>query len=402
MVQTQDKLILDDKAISYIGQRSMNSREKIESALSPQGSPEFAAVICYEQIYTRDHWHQLTDLPWWYQSSPDLSHAMTWRSQILPGIGQDWMHLPTCCSLAYRQAHKVIEREGRVFLQDADSGAQTELFEPSIGGWEILQHGYTGHVDEIAQTEAELDMLIPKASPFDRETFRAEGHADLANLLLDGFGAQIYPIEHISTPLWNCYSLWGFEGMMEMVARKPGLVRQACSRFLQNEIENIHRAAALGVKGIWIEDCLTDMIHPRDFARLHLPDLHALVEEIRAYGMHSIHYFCGNPAGKLEMILSTGLDALALEESKKGFVIDIAEIAEIVDGRSALLGNLDAISMLPEASEDELRNELARQSSAGRRNGSRFVFSTGSPVTPGTTPQRLRLYCDLAHEIVRG
>jgi uroporphyrinogen-III decarboxylase len=99
------------------------------------------------------------------------------------------------------------------------------------------------------------------------------------------------------------------------------------------------------------------------------------------------------------MILSTGIDALSLEESKKGFIIDIDEIAEAVAGRCALLGNLDAIHLLPQASEEELRIELVRQAAAGRRNDSRFVFSAGSPITPGTTPQRVRLYCDLAHEI---
>lgn len=377
----------------------MNGREMIEAAFTQQGSPEFAAVICYEGIYIRDHWRQLTDLPWWYQFSTDLSQAVSWRCQILPAIGQDWFYLPACRSLEYRHSHKVIERDGRFYLRNNASGLQEELIEPSIGGWEIVHQGYSGHVDTLAQTEAELDLEILESPLFDRDVFRAEGQADLADLLLQEFGAQLYPIAHISTPLWNCYSLWGFEGMMEMVVRKPELVRHACRRFLQNEIENIHLAAALGVKGIWIEDCLTDMIHPRDFSKLHLPDLHALVEEIRSCGMHSIHYFCGNPAGKLDMILSTGLDALALEESKKGFKIDLAEFAEIVDGRCALLGNLDAICLLPEGSEEDLRIELTRQSSAGRRNRSRFVFSTGSPVTPGTSPQRVRLYCDLAHEI---
>ena len=45
------------------------------------------------------------------------------------------------------------------------------------------------------------------------------------------------------------------------------------------------------------------------------------------------------------------------------------------------------------------RAEIVRQIQAGRRNGSRFVMSIGSPVTPGTPPERVRLYCDLAHEL---
>jgi hypothetical protein len=376
----------------------MNGREKIEAAFSPEGTPEFGAVLCYEDIYIRDHWSQLTSLPWWYAFSPDLEHSLAWRQEVLPAIGQDWFSLSACPSRAYRRSHKIIEQDGAVYLINQVTGARERLAEPVIGGWEAFEQGYSGHVEHIAQTVEELDLLIPPAPSFDRLAFQASGRADLTNALLSEFGMQHYPIVHVTSPLWACYYLWGFEGMMEMIALRPGLVAEACQRYLQCSVEAIHQAAALGARGIWIEDCLTDMIHPRDFARLNLPYVRALVEEIRAYSMHSIHYFCGNPAGKLDLLLSSGADALSLEEGKKGFTIDIAQLAEAVDGRCALLGNLDAIHLLPNGSEAELRAEITRQSQAGRRNGSRFVMSVGSPITPATTPERVRLYC----EMVRG
>jgi len=75
---------------------------------------------------------------------------------------------------------------------------------------------------------------------------------------------------------------------------------------------------------------------------------------------------------------------------------------ERVNGRLTVLGNLDAIRLLEKGSEAELRAEIARQIAAGRRNGSRFIMSLGSPVTPGTTVDRVRLYCDLVHELGAG
>jgi uroporphyrinogen-III decarboxylase len=99
------------------------------------------------------------------------------------------------------------------------------------------------------------------------------------------------------------------------------------------------------------------------------------------------------------LLIAAGADALALEESKKGFVTAIEDIVEKVKGRCAVLGNLDAINVLPNASEEQLRAEISRQIAAGRQNGSRFVMSLGSPVTPGTPAQKVRLYCDLVHEL---
>ena len=199
--------------------------------------------------------------------------------------------------------------------------------------------------------------------------------------------------------MWVTYNLWGFAGMMTLIASRPDLVRRACGRYLTGVLRQVTEAAALGARAIWIEECLTDMISPAAFASLNAPVVRQLVEGIAAEGMKSIYYYCGDPGGKWEHILAIGADALALEESKKGFTIDIAEVAERVRGRCTLLGNLDAIDLLEKGSDEDLRREIERQIEAGRRNGSRFVMSLGSPVTPGTTAERVRRYCDLVHEL---
>jgi uroporphyrinogen-III decarboxylase len=95
--------------------------------------------------------------------------------------------------------------------------------------------------------------------------------------------------------------------------------------------------------------------------------------------------------------MDTGADALALEEGKKGFAIDIVAVADRMRGRMALLGNVDAIGLMEHGSDDDLAAEIARQCEAGRRNRGRFVVSLGSPVTPGTPLARVRQYCDLVH-----
>ena len=109
--------------------------------------------------------------------------------------------------------------------------------------------------------------------------------------------------------------------------------------------------------------------------------------------MAAIYYYCGNPAPVWGAILSLPHDALSLEESKKGFRIDIEEVADRIRGRACLLGNLDAITLLEHGSEEALRAESGRQIRAGRRNG--------SPVTPGTSAERVRRYRGIAHDLGR-
>jgi uroporphyrinogen-III decarboxylase len=182
-------------------------------------------------------------------------------------------------------------------------------------------------------------------------------------------------------------------------ALNPALVEYAAKRYLQQAVLEVRECAALGVETIWLEECLTDIISPETFSRINIPIMTALVDEIRSLGMKSIYYYTGNPTDRFKHILSVGADAIALEEGKKGFTIDIEEVVDSVNGRCTVLGNLDAIGILEQGSEDELRAEITRQINAGRRNGGRFIMSIGSPATPGTSLERLCLYREMSHEI---
>ena len=97
--------------------------------------------------------------------------------------------------------------------------------------------------------------------------------------------------------------------------------------------------------------------------------------------------------------MNAGVDALSLEEGKKDFEINIEDVVEIVDGRCTVLGNLDSIGILQNGTGQELRAEIHRQIAAGRKNNRRFIMSIGSPVTPETPAERVRLYCDMVHEL---
>lgn len=377
----------------------MNTIEKFEAAFAPDGTPEIPAVICYENIFARDHWSEITDKPWWYQESPDIDLQIAWLSDFLSATGLDWFRLPLFYSRDERRNIHIENRPEGVYRIDSRTGHEELLEEPRVSGWTVSGQAESPHPQNPADTPEKIDREIPISGVFDPNAITADGRHDLAQVFLKTFGNNIYPYRRVPSPLWQCYNLWGFENMMIMVATQPELVEYACSRFLELSLRAVHEAAALGAQAIFIEECLTDMVSPSDFRKLNLPFLHRLVDEIRLLGKKSIYYFCGNPSGKWKLLIDSGADALALEEGKKGFANNIEEIAGIVNGRCTVLGNLDAIGILQNGTKDELRAEIRRQIAAGRKNKSRFIMSIGSPVTPGTPVERVRLYCDLVHEL---
>lgn len=377
----------------------MTGKEKIEAAFSKAGTPEIPAVICYEGIFIRDHWNQIFASPWWAANVPDIDKQIELKHEMIEKIRQDWFRVHPFYSKQERQSLSIEVRNGNVFKKDKATGQEYQLSEPRIGGWSDKEQSHSIHPDHIVSSKAELDRLIPDPGKVNAKSLNSDGQANLAEALIRTFGAELFPFTHVNSPLWQIYNIWGFEGFMTMIADQPDLVEYACQRALIHVLLDLPTWSAIGVKAIWIEECLTDMISPDAFARLNVPFVRQLAEAIRTAGMKSIYYFCGNPEGKWKHILSIGADALALEESKKGFTIDIEDVVRRVNGHCTVLGNLDAVGVLQLGSETDLRNEIARQIAAGRHNNSRFIMSIGSPVSPETPTERVRLYCDLVHEI---
>jgi len=376
----------------------LTGRDRIEAAFSDQGARDLPAVICYESVFLRDHWTQLTKHPWWYLHVSDADRQVAWTRDLVSAVGQDWLQMFPWTALEDEE-HTTVEvgQEG-VFRIHKRTGQRAQLKPPRISGWEGggVQSIRPGPLPESCE---EIDASIPVPDENDVDPVVCKDRRQVAAAVIEEFGRAVWPYRHVSGPLWKTYGLWGFEGMMLLVATRPELVRHACERYLAIALRNVHEAAEHGARGIWIEDCLTDMISPQAFATLNVPFIRRLIEEIRSAGMKSIYYFCGNTAGKWDLIMSLGMDALALEESKKSFYNDIEEIVERVRGQCVVLGNLDALSVLQNGSEPQLKAQIRRQIAAGRRNGSRFILSLGSPVTPETPIERVRLYCDLVHEL---
>ncbi len=95
----------------------MTGRERLEAAFSPDGARDIGAVICYEDIYIRDRWDEITSRPWWYQMAPDVERQIQWRTDYIGRTGLDWIALPQVRPRAARERLSLEER-ARLELQE--------------------------------------------------------------------------------------------------------------------------------------------------------------------------------------------------------------------------------------------------------------------------------------------
>ena len=378
----------------------MTNREKFLAAFTPQGTDQTPAVASYEGIFIRDHWFSLTEVPWWQAHQGLLDQEIAWTRDFHDESGLEWRAVYECPSRAQRQRQRFERRPDGMWLIDPETGHETRLLKPTPSGANAACASSVHHdLDSLPTTTEEVDKLIPQTPLFDRESFLAEGRNDAVAAVRNNLDLTLYG--HIPSPLWTLYGLLGYEGMMVFVAQDPDLAAHAGTRILDNIRQRIRMNAALGVDAVWIEECLTDQISPRSFAEINVPILRHCVKEIADCGLKSIYYYCGNPHDRLDAILEVGTDAVHFEESKKHFTINIEDIVKRVNGRCVVFGNLDAIGVLQNGSDEMLRAEISRQLAAGRNNGGRFIMSTGSPITPGTPIERVRRYTDLVRQLAQ-
>lgn len=376
----------------------MTGKEKIRAAFSRDGAREIPAVLCYSGIYFRDHWAQLTRQPWWAASSPDMAMHLSMHADLIRNVGQDWYPLPTGPSREDRRDVTIEERADGMHRVNRRTGADRLLVKPQVSGWQgLTNHGQEPENPPATPEEVDERLRIPNDDELN--AVFSNGAMDLTDALKKGEARDLFWIGGTSTPFWNGWSMWSFAEMMRKPLEDPKLLHHMCARAVETKLPHIRRLARMGVEGVWIEECMTDMLSPALYREFNLPYLRAITSAIREAGMFSVYYYCGNPNDRLDALLESGADALGLEESKKGWEVDIEKIVAAVGGRMAVLGNLDAIQLLEHGTEKELRAEITRQIKAGRRNGSRFAMSLGSPVTPGTSVERVRRYCEMAREI---
>ncbi len=372
---------------------TLNGQTRMETALSPSGAPQLPSVIPYEDICIRDHWTAITNCAWWAPYDPDERIQRVWRTDVLSAIPQDWYCLDAHPPVDSLRTVRIEQRADSVWRVD-QSGNQVQLIPPSVSGERELRSTLTVSPPCPASREA-VDRLFASSpqptEPHVGQTPQPPRYGALQDLYADRL-----PYARINAPLWDCFALWGCERTLMMVHEDSSLLAYACERYLERALRTVPQLTAAGARLIWIEDCMTDSISPAAYRTLNLPALQTLTRAIEAHGLYSVHYATGRLTDRWDLVLSSGATALALEESRKGFVHDIVEIARRVDGQMALFGNLDACHDLERASIDDLQVAVARQQEAALYNRRRFVMSLGSPVTPGTPIERLHLWRRLA------
>lgn len=391
----------------------MNGKDRLLAAFDFRLPDVVPVAPCYPNIFLRrfekqayiDHYRDRLRDGHEYRLSPEEDNDALMESKVASlrawGKMPDWIGVSKGPAAEF-QARSVIRVDGgTVYLVDDATGDRIDLSELARGGSNTLMHGKISDISASAVlTGKEVEQRVPIVG---RTALLATGAYEVARRLTQRYRDQFFIHSVLSTPFASAKYVTGFYSLMIMMKENRELLKSIIDRCLQTALQQLEVWAELGVHGVWLQETLSsaDLISHQAYDEFVFPGTSALVRRCQKLGMKAIHYPTGDVMPRLPRLVEMAPDAIAVEESRKNFVLDIAAIRAAVGGQVCLFGNVDAHGVLELGDGELYRNEIKRQLDGGRAARGGFVMGIGSPITPGTPPEKVASFISLCREIGR-
>jgi len=316
----------------------------------------------------------------------------------------DWMELHRGASRGWAKRTEMVLQDDLVYYRDIETGVQAavkNMYIPS--GDSRLTSSLSASLHDLwdtsgqIQSQSQIDELVPVVKA---EEMLERGDFEYPTQVAADYGDEYFLSTVLDTPFSNAYDYLGFQGLMLFQHDRPDLLHYLLERNLLQTAEVMKGWAAAGIHGVYVEEVFTgaDIISQRSYDEFVFPYNKTYFESMSRLGLLPIHYVCGNIIPRLGQISQMEIAAVAAEESKKNFQIELAEIVKGVAGRVAVFGNIDAIQYGLHASLDEVAGEVRRQIDIGAQ-AKGFVVSTGSPLPLDSNPRVVDTMIMTAHAL---
>jgi len=316
----------------------------------------------------------------------------------------DWIEVRRGTSRAWAERTHIVQQDGVLYYEDQASGVRLPMHQVPLpyGNAGLVAESQSlrdrWDISEQIRSREQVDARLPILSA---DELLARGDFDLPRQVMVDYGDRYFVSTILDTPFSDAYDLLGFQGLMLIQYDRRELFHYLLQRQLARTQRVMDAWAAVGVHGVYVEEVFTgaDLISPRSYDEFVFAYNQPYFHHMSSLGLLPIHYVCGDVLPRLERIAQLDIAAVAVEESKKDFVIEIEEVVNRVDGRLAVLGNIDAVRFGVQATLAEMTDEVKRQARVGAQ-ASGFVVSTGSPFPLDTNPRLIDTLVTTAHALM--
>ena len=310
----------------------------------------------------------------------------------------DWFHLHIGTPIYFKNS-EIIKRDNKSYLmidsRYRDIKKEDKYFSVNSSDDEEIvdfpdyllgSRSYKPKVD--LSSKSKIDDYIKKYIHMDSEEIIKLGYTDHVLKIVEKYKDKVFIAVHIPSAIFEIfdpiYGPLGFEKGMIALYDDPDNMRYLLEKYYETQLQWAKAYAIAGAHAYIISEsfiCSPDLVHP-DFYRKFMKDIHKnYFGEIKNMGLVPICMFWGDVNSILKDITEINIKALMVEESKKGFILDVKKIREQIGDRICIFGNIDSIYLLRNGTPEDVKKEVIRQTKGSKNN---FIITNGSPFTLGT------------------
>lgn len=400
---------------------SLHSNDMVTRVMHGQPVDFVPVALAYEDLgpleYLRNEknwqlwWKRLKEektdiLPMSYEMF--LAHQLEIETEILSKIYMRpaWLNLPRNQTAEDIAGCAVVRRGDDLFWLNSNGVAS--WIAPTLQGEEARIGSRWSNLWDRGETEEVLDKAavepdhllqpVPEPTPEQVEAAANSQTLDLAKRLAARFKDQLPQYISGTSPYNRLPHKLGFQALMYAMAEMPEKLHRILRKWIPKPSAQLAAVRKLGISLMHVEECLAsaDIISPRMYQEFSFEYDKMALQFYEDLGFRTMLYFSGNLMPLLKHLKELPFTALCCEEDRKNYGIDLAEVRRVIGPDKVLFGNLNAL-FVQNASDEELLAEVKRQINiAGPHN---FILSLGSPMTPETTLERVRLVTESTRRI---
>ena len=317
----------------------MTGKERVEIALRG-GRPDLIPIVPIHDYGYIMKAAGRDPREWTTASSDDRTRFIEEGLRLHPEVDGYFVHSGTTDD--WVNAHRVEKLEGYWRGTHTGTGEQSGLLPDgntcTARGEPLPRQG--GDVRWEASIRSPSDIPAVLGRPATPDEIEASGRfRPLAHLALN------YPDLHFSfqttTPMVGALgACGGFAAGLTTMATDPTLFGKILYRIVHDQCARLAPAREAGAKSTWFTSYYTgaDTISPRHYAELIFPYEREICEEARRCGFSVLNWYLGDLMPNLDRVMQLPIDALLLEQGRKGYVIDPVEIRRRVGPKFCLFG----------------------------------------------------------------
>ena len=323
----------------------------------------------------------------------------------------DWFHLHIGTPKYFKDS-EIVKKDGRNMLSIADRYRGLKKEDKYFSCGSGLDEEIMDFPDYLLSSRAKkpkadlsskkkIDDYVDKYIHLTSKEITELGYTDHLGEIHKKYNKDAFLAVHIPSAICEIFDpttgYMGFEEGLLAFHDYPEGMQYFLERCYIEQLEWARAYADNGADAFIISESYIspDLASP-DIYRRFMKHIHKdYFKEISGYGIEPLCMFWGNINPLIDDYCDVNLKGMLIEESKKGFELDVVKIRRKTEGKVCLFGNLDSLNLLNSGSHENIRSEALRQSD-GLDTG--FIISNGSPITPGTPAENVKALINFKKE----